>query len=27
VAAAGTYRLHLQLDGTDVTGEQVFLIQ
>jgi len=27
VAAAGTYRLHLQLDGTDITGEQVFLIQ
>ena len=27
VAAAGTYRLHLQFDGTDITGEQVFLIQ
>jgi len=27
VAAAGTYRIHLRLGGTDVTGEQVFVIK
>ena len=26
VAGAGTYRLHLQLAGEDLTGEQVFVI-